>query len=156
MFNELAKIVGDLLKEDPKEKDRTQEQLKRVLDERFTPSLELWRDLWQFGDKYSTSDPDTKAIDQLSQKVDSFVHKCGGLVSLECLVDLERFRQTLREIATSEASMNPDLLKDSSIRALKAQLLPWTTKDGQPLPGLLLRLRDQLGSNSRALSSVLK
>jgi len=46
MLEDIAKSLIGLVAESPQEKDRAQEQLKPVLDGRFTPCLELWRELW--------------------------------------------------------------------------------------------------------------
>ena len=159
MLHEITKSVIDLIVESPEEKDRVQEQLKTVLDGRFNPCIELWRELWQFGyaedlkkGEDGSSNDDTT---QLSKTVDEFMHQWGALISIEFLAALSRFQKDLREVRNN----GDELYKLAAKGHLKKQLVPWSEKvDGKGVnhPGLLLLLRDQLGSNSRAASSALK
>jgi hypothetical protein len=158
MLREITKSVIDLIVVSPEEKDRVQEQLKTVLDGRFNPCIELWRELWQFGYAEDLKGEDGSSNDdttRLSKTVDEFMHQWGALISIECLAALSRFQEDLREVRDTK----DELYKSVALGHLKKQLVPWSEKvDGNGVnhPGLLLLLRDQLGSNSRAASIALK
>ncbi|HEY0765566.1 MAG TPA: hypothetical protein VGD61_24520 [Pyrinomonadaceae bacterium] len=155
MFVEISKSILDLITPGPQEKDRAQEQIQPVLDRRFDPCIELWRQLWQFGD---TDDLEGESsaddIANLRKTVDEFMHQWGALISVECLVALSRFQQELRKLHNTEDESD----KMVRLNHLKRLLFPGSvTVNGKQVEhmGLLLLLRDQLGSNLRAASSRL-
>jgi len=148
VFDHLEKAIIESLTGDPQVRDRAQEQLKPVLDRRFQPCLELWKDLWQFADNAPKSILDIPAnygvvVSQLLQKVDSFLHENGALISYPTLVALSKFQKSLQKFDPSVSTQVVELLK---------QVYPSSEKDH----GLLLLLRDEIGSNAKAASSILK
>lgn len=162
MFDSLAKSLFEQIVGSPQDADRAQEQLKPVLERRLQPCLELWKDLWQFGDDLQQRQKRNETlltdddIRRLMRRVDSFMHECGALISYPCLAPLAKFQAGLRGINLGE----DEILLGAKARELYKQLLPWSEKDGTGKvvqnPGLLMLLRDEIGSNTRAASSALK
>lgn len=160
MYEWVAKTVFELFTGTAEDKERAQEQLKPVLERRFEPCRELWKIIWQFADnmqKKKEGFPNDEEICQLSENVDSFVHDYGVLISSPCLVALLQFQISLREIVPCEE----DLMRSGNLRSIYMQITPSPAKDekGKVVgrnPGLLMLLRDEIGSNARAAFSVLK
>lgn len=162
MFDSLAKSMFEQIVGSPQDKDRAQEQLKPVLERRLQPCLELWKDLWPLaadlqkrqkrGESLLTDDD----IHRLCQRVDSFMHECGALISVTFFAALAKFQVALRD-------MDPDddeTLRKAKVVKLCNQLFPSRERDDEgevvQNPGLFMLLRDEIGSNARAASSALE
>jgi hypothetical protein len=163
MIDWVAKSVFELFAGgSAQDKDRAQEQLKPVLERRLQPCLELWQEVWQFADNGLQKGQANQAqadddIRRLSQRVDSFLHDYGALISVPCLVALSRFQNSLRDIDPD----SDEFTRQVKVRELHKQLFPSPEKDAKGKvvgqnPGLLMLLRDDIGSNARAASSTLK
>ena len=162
VFDALAKSVFEQIVGSPQDKERAQEQLAPVLERRLEPCLELWKDLWQFGDDVQQRQKRKEAfladddLRRLLTRVDAFMLECGALISPACLVSLAKFQVGLRAIDLRE----DELLVGAKVRELFKQLFPWSEKDGNGKlvqnPGLLMLLRDEIGSNTRAGFGALK
>lgn len=118
--------------------------------------------MWQFADDLQKRQKRKESlltdddIRRLSQRVDSFMHEYGALISVPCLAALGQFQVGLR-------GMDPDdeeIVRGVRVRELYKQLFPSSEKDDKGKvvqnPGLLMLLRDEIGSNARAASSALK
>ncbi|HET8609506.1 MAG TPA: hypothetical protein VFM11_07180 [Burkholderiales bacterium] len=152
MLDYLTKSVFELFAGTQEDRDHAQEQLKPVLERRFQPCLELWPHLWEFG---VSPDANDKQIADLSNKIGAFLKESGALVSFSCLRALVEFQAALKAIEPGD-----DLAHDVKVSACKKLLVPSTEKDNKgnavTRPGLLLLLRDEVGSNARSASSALK
>jgi hypothetical protein len=163
-----------------KDKPLAQEQLQPVLQRRFEPCLELWKALWNWADdtmkaeaaadvqeaaspeemlaKSASGYYDQDAFDRLSQTVDRFLVDNGALVSLRCLGALWELRKALRKPILPSDDESHNLSKRVKVREVMGLLFPSTKKDWKGSeeakePGLLLLLRDELGSNAVSAAS---
>lgn len=153
MFDQLAKSVFEAVAGSQADKDRVQEQLKPVLEQRFKPCLELWPRLWTF---VENAEPGDKDIDDVSKAIGDFLRDQGALLSIAFFDALFELRTSLRDAKTGD-----DLARSVKVDAIKSRnLLPSTFTDAGgnkvPRPGVLLLLRDEIGSNARSASSALK
>lgn len=154
----LANSVFQSIAGTPEEKAHAQEQLRPVLERRFEPCLELWKDLWQFAEDAREGIQNGRVddkVERLGQRVQEFLHENGALVSYPGLRALIQFRDTLREFKAGE----DELIHRGRVLRLFEQIFPFDEKNKKgevtgTSPGLLLLLRDELGSNASAVSSV--
>jgi len=153
VFDNLAKSVLEAFTGSQADKDRVQEQLQPILEERFKPCQNLWPHLWSF---IENPDPSDKDIEALGKVVSDFIRVSGALVSLPFLQALLQLQVELQDIKVGE-----DLARSLKIGMVKKKhLLPSAEKDAKGnevgRPGLLLLLRDEIGSNARSASSAVK
>jgi hypothetical protein len=169
VFDWVAKSVFELFTGSEKDRDHTQEQLKPVLERRFEPCVKLWQDLWHLADNAqkgfqiagaTQAAIDARAYDEiraLSERVDSFMQEYGVLVSVPFFLALVKLQKSLRDFDPNA----DEIVRRGKVSDLLTQLFPSTEKDkkgnvvGQK-PGLLMLLRDEIGSNAKAGVSSLK
>lgn len=100
---------------------------------------------------------DVEELGRLSGVVDRFVLENGALVSARSFYALIEVQHLLRQGAASD----DDLVTLAVSRQLMAKMLPAKKRDNKGRetddiePGVLLRLRDEIGANARAASSTL-
>lgn len=151
MFETIAKMTIDAVMGDPQDKDRAQSQLDRVIDRRFNPCIEFWEILWDFAEKVNSNSVESNSLENLSESTSSFIKSNGALVSLPLLQALFEFKSALDELP-----LNPpaDFLQKIRINKIFNHLLPQSdSESGKENPGLLLLLRDQIGSNTNSASA---
>lgn len=144
MFDKLTDFLISQVAGDPQTRDRGQVQLDRAIEKRFDPCVALWQQLWAFQEKVTQGKAAAADVQALLQQVNGFLANTGALVSPRCLIDLVAFRDELVALSTS-----PNF--DLRITGSTTLLLP-----GKDKPGLLLRVRDEIGSNLPSASSALK
>ena len=153
MFDQLAKSVLEVFTGTQADKDRAQEQLKPVLEQRFRPCLDLWPHLWAFLESAEPNEPD---VDALLGVVNDFLRQHGAVLSVPFFDALLELRSALGEAKTGD-----ELVRSVMIGAVKSRhLMPSTRKDAKgnevARPGVVLLLRDEIEANARSASSAVK
>jgi hypothetical protein len=153
LFELGGKLLERLSSGAAQDKEIAQRQLEPILELRLQPCLELWKVLWKAADELTRLGADpavlaSAATDQFFQSlaavVDQALVDVGGLVSWDCFRALLQLQTALRADASNEV-----------YRRHKAKEVMEALVGRKDAPGLLVLLRDQIGSNSRSATSVL-
>lgn len=154
MWEKLLDAGVAAIKRDPQEKDRAQAQLERILEQRFHYCVALWEDLWLFMTKADQKEAAREDLQALHDRLDKFLESAGILVSLDCFKALVELRSELADVIAIRDDL---VIPPGTAKAVK-RLVPHTVeKRGKPIdmPGLLMLLREQVGSNLDSVSSTL-
>ena len=151
MWDKLIELGATALKGDPKAEDRAQLQIDRILERRFEPCMALWEILWDFAQKTEARSVDLKDVKELSESLNSFTRTNGILVSFSCLKSLLQLQSNIAKLLNNSAENFSLFLPDVY------QVLVPVSKKGQneAAPGLLMLMRDQVGSNFNSASAML-
>lgn len=149
-WDDLLKTGLSLFTATPEDKDRVQQQLQPLLLRRTEPCIELWKQLWPFA---NGALPDLPA---LLAEVNGFLQNHALVISAQLLVALVGLKDELESLISIN---NPSMLS-VICQPMRNHLFPYTDKDAKGKdtrhPGLLMLLRDELGSNSRSAASTIK
>lgn len=179
MFGEQIGIKLLELFQSSKDKPLAQSQLQPVLERRLEPCIELWKVLWKWMDHNSKAEQafnnrllqanteieemgrssfyDEIEFEPLSDAVEKFLIDYGAVVSYRCLAAMTILQNTLRMPVETrdEYGLNE---KKHKVIAVMNLLVPSTSKDWKgnketKEPGILLLLRDEIGSNALSAAS---
>jgi hypothetical protein len=151
MWDKLIELGATAFKGDPKADDRAQLQLDRILERRFEPCMALWEILWDFSRKAEARSVELKDVQDLSEALNLFVRTNGILVSFACLKSLLQLQSNIARLLNSSAENFSVFLPE-----VYQVLVPVSQKgNNEAAPGLLMLMRDQVGSNFKSASAML-